>query len=176
LTFVFSALHRAITSPHGDSLAAVRVPKGLARRLNVALGSPLASSEEIARRRSARARLAELRAARGPGERLARTAAPVLVYFEKDRNVRELTRIEELIASKGYAYKRLDVTGDEATLDFVKLAAKCEEDDLPIVFVADRAVGRYDDLVRADVSGELERLVHAPSPSPSLTRARERGE
>lgn len=155
-----SALHRAITSPTGDSLAPVRIPKDLARRLNVALGSPLASPEELAKRAQARARLAELRAKGAKGERLGRAAAPVLVYFEKDRNVRELTRIEELLAAKGHQFKRLDVAGDDATIDFVKLQAKCERDDLPVVFVADRAIGRYDDLVRADVSGELERLVH----------------
>jgi len=154
LSLVRSVLHRAITSPRGDSLAPVRVPKDLARRLNVALGSPLAPAEEIARRERARARLEELRAKGGGAERLQRAAAPVLVYFEKDRNVRELTRIEELLAARGHAFKRLDVAGDEATIDFVKLQAKCERDDLPVVFVADRAVGRY------DVSGELERLVH----------------
>jgi len=160
LTLVRSVLHRAITSPVGDSLAPVRIPKGLARRLNVALGSPLASPDDLARRAQARSRLAELRANGASAERLGRVAAPVLVYFEKDRNVRELSRIEELLTAKGHEYKRLDVAGDDATIDFVKLQARCERDDLPVVFVADRAVGRYDDLVRADVSGELERLVH----------------
>jgi hypothetical protein len=160
LTLVRSALHRAITSPRGDSLAPVRIPKDLARRLNVALGSPLAPREELDRRERARARLAELRASGGGGERTRAGAAPVLVYCEKDRNVRELLRIEELLTAKGFAFKRLDVAGDEATLDFVKVQAKCERDDLPVVFVADRAVGSYDALVRADVSGELARLVH----------------
>jgi hypothetical protein len=160
ITLVRSALHRAIMSPVGDSLAPVRIPKDLARRLNVALGSPLASPDDLARRADARARLGQLRAKGAKRESLGRIAAPVLVYFEKDRNVRELTRIEELLAAKGHEFKRLDVAGDEATIEFVKLQAKCERDDLPIVFVADRAVGRYDDLVRSDVSGELERLVH----------------
>lgn len=159
LTLVRSALHRAITSPRGDSLAPVRIPKDLARRLNVALGSPLAPREELARRDEARARLAGLRAAGARQEKTRGEAAPVLVYFEKDRNVRELLRIEELLAARGFAFKRLDVAGDEATIEFVKLQAKCERDDLPVVFVADRAVGGYDALVRADVSGELARLV-----------------
>jgi hypothetical protein len=160
LTLVRTALHRAITSPRGDSLAPVRVPKDLARRLNVLLGSPLASREELAQREQARTRLAELRTRVSQGERTAREAAPVLVYCEKDRNVRELGRIEELLSAKGYAWKRLDVAGDDATIDFVKLRAGCERDDLPVVFVADHAVGGYDALVRADVAGELARLVH----------------
>ena len=159
-SLVRSALHRAITSPRGDSLAPVRIPKDLARRLNVALGSPLAPSGEIAKREAARARLAELRAKGGPGERIRREAAPVLVYFEKDRNVRELGRIEELLAAKSFAFKRLDVSGDEATVEFVMLQARCKRDDLPVVFVADRAIGGYEALVRSDVSGELARLVH----------------
>jgi len=160
LTLVRTALHRVISTPRGDSLASVRVPKDLARRLNVALGSPLASSEELTKREQARTRLAKLRANGAKGERIHRDAAPVLVYFEKDRNVRELVRIEELLAAKSIAWKRLDVAGDDATIDFVMLQAKCERDDLPVVFVADRAVGGYEALVRSDVSGELARLVH----------------
>ena len=85
----------------------------------------------------------------------AREAAPILVYFEKDRNVRQLTRVEELLGAKGYVWKRLDVAGDEATLDFVLREAGCERDDLPIVYVASRMIGTLDALVRADVSGEL---------------------
>ena len=160
LTLVRSALHRVISTPRGDSLAPVRIPKDLARRLNVALGSPLASPEELAKRERARAKLAELRAQGSKGERTQRDAAPVLVYFEKDRNVRELVRIEELLGAKAIAWKRLDVAGDDATIDFVMLQAKCERDDLPVVFVADRAIGGYEALVRSDVSGELAKLVH----------------
>jgi hypothetical protein len=169
-----AALHRAITSPRGDSFAALRVPKDLARRLNATLGRPLAPSEELANRARARARLAELRAqggaARsqradpnenggGTGARAAVEPAPVLVYCERDRNARQLARIEELLASKGYSWKRLDVAGDPATIEFVKQRAACETDDLPIVFVADHVVGGYEALVRADLSGDLERLV-----------------
>jgi hypothetical protein len=159
LDLVRDALYRAITSPNGDSLAPVRIPKDLARRLNVSLGRPLAPREELAKRASARARLEELRRGGAAQARTPVAAAPVLVYFEKDRNVRELGRIEELLAAKGYAYKRLDVAGDEATIEFVTNKAKCEADDLPIVFVADHPVGAFEALVRADVSGELARLV-----------------
>jgi hypothetical protein len=129
------------------------------RRLNATLGSPLASREELTRRAAARERLAKLRATGPSEEKRALGPAPLLVYFEKDRNVRELVRIEELLSAKGYEWKRLDVAGDEATMTFVVRQAEVEPDDLPIVFVADRVVGNYDALVRSDVSGELERLV-----------------
>ncbi len=160
---VRDALYRAMTGPEGDALAPVRIPKDLARRLNATLGRPLAPLDELARRASARARLAELRAQQAAGVRVApsakKEAAPVLVYFEKDVNVRELVRIEELLGAKGHAWKRCDVAGDEATLDFVMREAGCERDDLPVVFVASRVIGNFEALVRADVSGELSRAI-----------------
>jgi hypothetical protein len=153
------ALYRAMTTPRGDSLLPVRVPKDLARRLNATLGRPLAPRDELASRARARTRLAELRAVAATPGSSPGDAAPVLVYFEKDRNVRELVRIEELLAAKGIAWTRLDVAGDEATADFVMRKAHCERDELPVVFVADRAIGGFEALVRADVEGELARLV-----------------
>ncbi len=124
------SLFRAITTTRGDSFAAVRVPKAIARELNDTLGI-LAPRDELAKRAEAGLRLAELRAAGTAPKRAPSVTAPVLVYFEKDRNFRELARIEELLAAKGIAWKRLDVAGDEATLAFVTLKAKCEKDELP---------------------------------------------
>jgi hypothetical protein len=154
------ALFRAIESPTGDSIAPVRIPKDLARRLNVTLGSPLATREELARRSDAAARLRDLRSAPKAPSAGDSVRAPILVYCESNRNVRELTRIEELLAAKGYAFRRLDIADDEATLDFVLRKAGCDRDELPVVFVADRVVGRYDALVSSDVSGELARFVN----------------
>jgi hypothetical protein len=162
---VREALYRAITSPRGDFLLPVRVQKDLARRLNLVLGSPLAPKEELHRRREALSRLASLRSARGSGGLgVAETQAeqaPVMVYFEKDRNARELTRLEETLSAKQITYKLLDVAGDEAALDFVMREAHCEKDDLPIVFVAGSAIGGFRKLVEADVSGELHKALYA---------------
>jgi hypothetical protein len=166
LALLRDTLYRAITSTRGDAIAPVRIPKDLARRLNATLGQPLAAREELVRRAEARQRLAELRATRARPSDARSVDAPVLVYFEGDRNVRLLVRIEELLAAKNMAWRRLDVAGDEATIDFVTRRAACERDELPIVFVADRAIGDYDALVRADVSGELERIVRGrPEPA-----------
>jgi hypothetical protein len=164
LTRLRDALYRTITTRRGDSIAPIRIPKELARRLNQTLGQPLATRDELAKRRRARARLAELRAhSEGPSGVApgGGMAAPILVYFEKDRNVRELQRIEELLGAQKLDWKRLDVTGDEATIDFVLRQAKCERDELPIVFVADRVVGNHAALVRAHASGELMLLLGA---------------
>ena len=47
----------------------------------------------------------------------------------------------------------------QGAAEFVMLQARCKRDELPVVFVAERAIGGYEALVRADVSGELARLV-----------------
>jgi hypothetical protein len=159
LDTVKDALYRLIVGARGDSIAPVRWQKDLLRRLNGALGSPLATKEDLRKRRDARARLGALRGSRGATVARAPEPAPVLVYFEKDRNTRELARIEEALAAKKIAFRRLDVTGDEATLEFVTRAAKCEQDDLPVVFVAGAAFGGFRELVDADVSGALEKAV-----------------
>jgi hypothetical protein len=152
-------LHHAITSPAGDGFAPLRIHKDIVRRLNVVLGRPICSLEEAQQRRNARVRLASLRNKK-PTSLRPREAAPVLVYFEKDRNARELARVTETLEAKGYAYKLCDATGDEATLDFVTRKASCARDELPIVFVADRVIGGFRALVDADVSGELAKAIY----------------
>src|SRR5277367_2113736 len=95
------SLYRVITTPRGDAFAPIRIQKDLARRLNMTLGSPICSREESAKRREAASRLAKLRspgASAASAKAAPREAAPVMVYFEKDRNARELGRIEELLA------------------------------------------------------------------------------
>jgi hypothetical protein len=154
-----TTLHRVLVTPRGDSLPPVRLTKDLARRLNVTLGQPICSGEELAKRRSAAARLAELaRSPRaGTAVKAPAVAAPVKVYHEGDRNVRELTRIRELLDSRAIVYELLDVAGDEPTVVFVTREAKCEKDDLPVVFVGATAIGGYNALANADLSGALTR-------------------
>jgi len=155
---VRSTLHRAITTPTGDSLAVVRIPKDFVRRVNFALGLPIGAAEDLEKRRTARAKLDELRRT-GASKPRETAQAPVVVYFEKDRNARELVRIEELLVSKSIEFRKLDVAGDEATLSFVVREAKCKADELPIVFVGATPIGPYNELVRADVSGALAKAL-----------------
>jgi hypothetical protein len=157
---VRTSLHRVITTPVGDGLLPVRLPKDFARRVNMVLGQPLCSAEEIERRRTGAKRLAKLRedAKRGiRGGSAAREAAPVIVYFEKDRNARLLGRIKDALEAKSIAFTALEV--DTATKAFVMREAKCKEDELPIVFVAATPIGGYNDLVEWDVSGKLAEAV-----------------
>ncbi len=153
-----TTLHRVLVTPIGDSVAPVRLTKDLARRLNVTLGQPICSAADLDARRRARRRLEELnRAPRPSGVKETRIAAPVKVYFERDRNVRELTRIRELLDSRAIVYEVLDVTGDEATLAFVTREAKVEQDDLPVIFLGPSAIGGFNELANADLSGALTR-------------------
>ncbi len=88
-----------------------------------------------------------------------RAPAPVVVYFEKDRNQRLIERVRELLTAKEIPFQALDVTGDAATIAFVMREAQCEDDDLPIAFVAGTPIGGYNELVDWDVSGKLKSAV-----------------
>lgn len=88
-----------------------------------------------------------------------REPAPVVVYFEKDRNQRLIERVRELLEAKQIPFQALDVSGDAATLAFIVREAKCEDDDLPIVFVGAQVVGSFNELVDWDVSGRLKAAV-----------------
>jgi hypothetical protein len=164
LDLVRTSLHRALTTSTGDRFLPVRVPKDLARRVNMLFGEPLCSAEELERRRAGRARLEELKRTGGKSPAATASAAPavqapVMVYFEKDRNARMLGRIQEMLDTKQIKYTLLDVAGDATTKDFVLREAKCKDDDLPVVFVASAAVGGYNELVDWDVSGRLAKAL-----------------
>jgi hypothetical protein len=107
----------------------------------------------------ARGAPAPSRAAKAPPGVKKREPAPVMMYFEKDRNQRLIERVRELLTAKQIPFQALDVSGDAATIAFVVREAGCEDDDLPIVFVAGAPVGGYNELVDWDVSGKLKKAV-----------------
>ena len=165
LDLVRTSIHRAITTPLGDRFLPVRVPKDLARRVNAMFGDPICSQQELERRRAGRAKLEELKNNGGkpaPGQEatVAKEQAPVMIYFEKDRNARLLGRMKELLDAKGVKYTLLDIAGDATTRDFVMREAKVKDDDLPVVFVATTPVGGYNELVDWDVSGKLAKALY----------------
>jgi len=150
-------LHRAITTPRGDALAPLRLPKQAARGLNELLGEPLCSAETLEKRRLEEQQRTERLL--HPVSTTRRAPTAVTIYFEKDRNARELTRVSEVLAAQGITPKLLDVSGDEATISFVMREAKCERDELPVVFVGGAAIGGFRELVAFDTSGELKKAV-----------------
>lgn len=153
-----TSIARLLESRRGDGLAPVRVSRDLAQRLNRALGEPACSEGELARRREAAARLEALKGAPPPTPE-APPQAPVVIYYERDRNTRELARIEDLLRAKGIAHTKLDVTGDAAAQAFAQREARVKADDLPVVFVGAAAVGPYPALVAFDVSGGLAKAL-----------------
>jgi hypothetical protein len=169
---VRTSLHRALTTPVGDKFLPVRLPKDLARRVNMVLGEPLCSASELERRRDGAERLVKLRAEAQAGIKaapVAREPAPVIVYFEKDRNVRLFGRIKEALEARNIAFTALEV--DTATKAFVMREAKCKEDELPIVFVATTPIGGYNELVEWDVSGKLATAVYGAPPASPAAKA-----
>ncbi len=164
LDAVRTSLHRVLVSPALEGFLPVRVPKDLARRLNVALGEPICSKSELSRRREAAARLEALKHGTPGGTATTATdadvAAPVVVYVEGDRNARLLGRIKELLDAKRIAFSVLDVGGDANTKSFVMREAGVKEDELPVVFVASTPIGGYNELVDWDVSGRLAKAVY----------------
>jgi len=161
LDLVRTGLHRVITSPVGDTFLPLRLPKDLARRVNAMVGEPLCSRSELERRRKGAARLEELKKSGAKSSsKPKREAAPVMIYFEKDRSERLRARMREMLDAKGITYTELDVTGDVGTKDFVLREAKCKEDELPVVFIGGNAVGGYNELVDFDVSGRLQKALY----------------
>ena len=158
MDIVRTSLGRLLESTRGDAFGPVRVSRDLARRLNRTFGEPICTAAELEKRRAASARLETLRS-QGSKPTKAKVQAPVMVYFEKDRNARELARICELLQSKGVTFEQLDVSGDEATAAFVAREAHVKGDDLPVVFVAGDVVGTYTALVAFDVAGKLDKAL-----------------
>ncbi len=160
-----SRIYGALSSSRNAAFAPLRVPGDLLLRVNASLGRPLAPDAELQARKEAQARLEHLRATRAADAPAAAVQAPVVVYYEKDRNSRLLGRIEEILRAKNVMFTKLDVHNDESAMSFVRTQAKCDADQLPIVFVADHAVGDYNALVAADVAGDFAARVWPAAPA-----------
>jgi glutaredoxin len=174
----------ALRSSFGNRVAPIRWTKDVLLFVNEMAGKPLAPVEELEERREREQarrervreardrRHAELREQAGPKTAIAvehagasarsganprgAELAPVTVYID-DNSRRELERIRGVLEGRAIRFKELDVEHDEASKSWVRTTSGRHE--LPIVFVGDKAVGAYDELVQLDVSGELVRLV-----------------
>ena len=157
-TFAYDKL----VAPRRDAKPVARQLRNLAAIANELLGRPLRPANESGAAADPVAATPitppPQRAATPAGKPPATRRAPVLVYFD-GKDHRTLVRVEDLLKSRGYAYQVLDVSADEAELSWATTTAKTTE--LPLVFVAGAPVGGWDALLRADVSGELGRLVTA---------------
>jgi hypothetical protein len=147
-----------LIAPRRDARPAIRHLRNLASIANELLGRPLRPAGDGD---GDATRVPPPPAAKPPAATAKPPTArrsPVLVYFD-GKDHRTLARIEDLLKGRGYAYQVLDVSADEAERSWATTAAKTTE--LPLVFVAGAPVGGFDAVLRADVSGELAKLISA---------------
>ncbi len=165
----------ALRSTFGNAVPPVRWTKDVLLFMNEMAGKPLAPTEELVERRERERerrqkvseaherRVADLRAqGSSPAGKSAKPnkedAAPVVIYID-DRSGRELKRIRTVLKGRDIPFKELDVEHDEASRSWVRATSGRHE--MPIVFVGDKPIGAYDELVQLDVAGELVKLVYA---------------
>jgi hypothetical protein len=147
-----------LVAPRRDAKPVARHLRNLASIANELLGRPLRPAEEGAAAVPAPPPAAAAKPPAPAGKAPSTRRAPVLVYFD-GKDHRTLARVEDLLKGRGYTYQVLDVSADEAELSWATTTAKAHE--LPLVFVAGAPIGGWDALLKADVSGELGRLVAA---------------
>ena len=67
------------------------------------------------------------------------------------------TRVKQFFDQKGVSYSEIDLTNDDAAR--AKLVEQTNHRTVPQVFIGDTFVGGYDDVVRLDGEGEIDRLL-----------------
>ncbi|RMD69994.1 MAG: glutaredoxin 3 [Gammaproteobacteria bacterium] len=79
----------------------------------------------------------------------------VTVYLT--RHCPYCVRVKRLLDKKGAAYRTIDVGGDPALWE--EMASRSGRRTVPQVFIDDRPVGGFDDLVALDMEGTLDQLL-----------------
>ena len=137
------------------------------RKVNDALGRPLASAAELDDRREfargyapatagAAASASKPATASKPASASPTTAAPVLVYF-LDKQKRDVPRLTEILDSHGVPYRLASLEEDPAAQAAVRRDSKGFR--LPLVFIAGECVGGREQLLNLGATGELKKLV-----------------
>lgn len=135
------------------------------RKVNDALGRPLAPADELDDRRAfARGYRADgttppaaaPAAAPAPKARAAGEAAPVLVYF-MDKQKRDVPKLTDILETQGIPYKLASLEEDPAAQAAVRRDSKGFR--LPLVFIAGECVGGREQLLNLGATGELKKLV-----------------
>jgi glutaredoxin-related protein len=129
-----------------------------ARRVNDVLGRPLAPADELADRRAFERGYGDGAPAAAPSAAPApKQAAPVIVYYFKDKQGRDVPKLTEVLDSAGVPYQVVNLDGDEATQAAVRRDAKGRGG--PLCFIAGECVGGRVELVNLAQTGELKRRV-----------------
>jgi hypothetical protein len=129
-----------------------------AKKLNDALGRPLAPKDELADRRAFEAgyEVPKPGTGTGTGTGTGKLAAPVIVYH-LDKHRRDIPRFTQVLDGAEIPYKVMNLEGDEATIAAVRRDSGGRK--LPLVFIAGDCVGGREELNAMDRSGELKKRV-----------------
>lgn len=133
-----------------------------ARKVNDTLGRPLASEEELADRRDFEQGYGNgVRPSAEPAPTSAAAkaaeAAPVIVYYFKEKQWRDAGKLTEVLDANAIPYRVVNLDGDEATQAAVRRDAKGRGG--PLCFIAGTCVGGRAELVNLAGTGELKKLV-----------------
>ena len=141
-------LNDLLGTDQNDRRLWIRLARRAANVANDALGAPICSRPELARRRG--------HAALG---KRAREAMPVLLYVTWDAVGRH--EMEALLKLHHIPHRVLPVDRDEVQLNFLQRVAKREP---PVVFIGPDPIGGLDELKEMAASGELHRRVFGAEP------------
>jgi hypothetical protein len=140
---------RAIGAREGAVVRAIR-------KVNDALGRPLAPADELDDRRAfARGYRAEDAVAAAVPARPRGEAAPVLVYY-MDKQKRDVTKLTDILEGHGIPYKLASLEEDPAAQAAIRRDSKGLR--LPLVFIAGDCIGGREHLLNLGKAG-LEKLV-----------------
>jgi hypothetical protein len=135
-----------------------------ARKVNDTLGRPLAPEDELADRRAfeqgyaapANGGSAAASAPATPAKPV--EAAPVIVYYFKEKQWRDAGKLTEILDANAIPYRVVNLDGDEATQAAVRRDAKGRGG--PLCFVAGACIGGRAELTNLASTGELKKLVY----------------
>ncbi len=126
------------------------------RKVNEALGRPLADAEELEDRRAFAARGATASASPSPSTTKSPEQAPVIVYF-MDKQKRDVSKLTDILDANGVRYTATNIQEDPAAQFAIRRDSKGQR--LPVVFVAGDCLGGREQLVNAASSGALKKKV-----------------
>jgi len=66
-------------------------------------------------------------------------------------------RAESLLTKKGVEFKKIDIESDESLFD--EMVKRAGRDSVPQIFIDDRHIGGFDDMVELDIDDELDPLL-----------------
>jgi glutaredoxin-related protein len=123
------------------------------RKVNDALGRPLADADELEDRRSFAEHAPVTTAAPAPAKA---EQAPVIVYY-MDKQKRDVAKLTDILDANGVKYTATNIQEDPAAQYAVRRDSKGLR--LPVVFVAGECLGGREQLVNAAGSGSLKKKV-----------------